>query len=65
MAFCNKKEQLYIETDVWYVGLRESLLQVKCRVLFPENETYNNAAFSANSICKQKPDQCWKYSNIK
>ena len=45
MIFYNKKEQLYLETDVLHVGLRVSLLQGRDEMQFPRDEGPYNAAF--------------------
>ena len=41
MAFCSKKEQLYLETDALGMGLRASLLQVRDGMQFPGNKAPN------------------------
>ena len=42
MAFCNEKEQLYLETDMLGVGLGASLLQVRDRMWLSKNEAPEN-----------------------
>ena len=43
MAFYNKKEQLYLESNVSAVGLGTSVLQVRDRMWFPRNKALDNA----------------------
>ena len=43
MAFSDKKEQPYLETDELGVAVRASLLQVGDGMLFPRNKAPNNA----------------------
>ena len=44
MTFYNKKQQLYLDTDVLGVILRASLLHVRDKISLPRNEAANNAA---------------------
>ena len=47
LAFYDKKDLLYLETDALGVGLAASLLQVRDRMQFPENEALDNAALQS------------------
>ena len=57
MAFCNDKEQLYLERDVLDVGLGAGFLQVGDGIQFPRNEAPISVALWLG-ICEQEPNKC-------
>ena len=65
MAFYNKKEQLYWETDALGVSLRASILHARDGVWFPRNELPNNAALQPIAFLrKNMPSVEMHYGNI-
>ena len=60
MAFYNKKEQLYLETDALGVGIGVRLLQVRDGNAIPKEGNNQQCSAVTNSICKQKLN---KYGN--
>ena len=44
MAYCNEKEQLFLEMDVLGVDLSASLLHMRDKMQFSKNEIANNAS---------------------
>ena len=65
MEFYNEKEQLYLITDVFGVGLRASILHMRNEMQLPRNEAPENAppqaiAFVSKSLTRTET----QYSNI-